>query len=681
MKAYELIKKVLEEKDYTVLKENEWLRLIFLKEGIGDINVENFEKMSEITNLSTLKYVQKTLEILEEEYNSREINETEYSLIEEILCWCEVAKCGSKKIRQEWKEKNFLLDIHNVGSAQIYENFNRGKIPHRRLEYVSTLIKTHGLIGQYLRGEVSIDKNAPIAFVHYPFTDHVKILQVLNKCIIKGVSSKLYDTLKDDINDVISDIMDFNFNNLNVFNRLERLRSKSIDAGENFEDEYVKAVKSLKIDLMLKKLNHFDLWYVESGLSIFRAAEFLKLLAYICENTALDEITDISFGNFMNLYCDHNNKKVINIFKQRMVEKLIKDHDLNSNKMMENKNVSIVLEANPPVLNIKVQFSEIAETFLNFCTKSIGQDALYDKVILMACDEFKIRRDQYDRLYNEDAYLNTMDESLKFKKPLLDYIKGNTIVDIGPAGGSLMDEIEKRHPEKSIIGVDISDNVIEDLKARKKLENHSWKPVKGNAFKLDDIFKNGEVDTFIFSSVLHEIFSYPTLTDKPFNIEAVKAALRSAYKVLPVGGRLIIRDGIMTDSKDTRIIRFRNPGDLEFLKQYILDFKGRPITYTITSPNSVEMDINDAMEFLYTYTWGKESYAQEVQEQFGYFTPKQYMDTVMKCFNGNAKIIKADHFLQDGYEEHLLNRIDFLNTDMVPVKLPDSTFILVVEKI
>jgi len=46
----------------------------------------------------------------------------------------------------------------------------------------------------------------------------------------------------------------------------------------------------------------------------------------------------------------------------------------------------------------------------------------------MACDEFGIRRDQYDRLYNEASYLDTMDESLQFKKPLLDYITGDTVV-------------------------------------------------------------------------------------------------------------------------------------------------------------------------------------------------------------------------------------------------------------
>lgn len=682
MRAYKLIEKVLNEKDYSVLKQNEWLRLLFLKEGTDDINVENFEKISQITNLSTLEYVYKTLCILEEESKVAELTDAEYAIIEDVLCWSEVAKCGSKKIRQEWREKNFLLDIHNVGSSQIYEDFNRGKIPHRWLEYVSTLISTHGLIGQYLRGEVSIYKNSPLAFAHYPYTDHIKILEILNKCIVKAISSDLYDSIKVDIDATISDIIDLEFNALTVYERLERLRSKSIQNGEDFKAGYEETIKSCAgIESLLSNLIHYDFWYVESALSNFRTQDFLKLLAYVLENIDLVQITDISFGSFMNLYCDHEERKVINIFKQRMVEDLIKNHKLNSNTIMENKNVSIVLEVKPPVLNVKVQFSEIAEAFLNFCTKSTGQDALYDKVIFMACDEFGIRRDQYDRLYNEASYLDTMDESLQFKKPLLDYITGDTVVDIGPAGGSLMDAIEEMYPDKEIIGVDVSDNVIEALTARKKKEGHSWSAVKGNAFKLDNIFKVGDVDTFVFSSVLHEIFSYPTLTDQPFNFDAIKTALCSVYKVLPVGGRLIIRDGIMTDSFEKRIIKFKNPNDIEILEQYVKDFKGRKISYSVVGPNCVQMDINDSMEFLYTYTWGKESYAQEVKEQFGYFTPSNYVNFVKECFEGNAKVIKAEHFLQEGYSVHLHEKIDFFDQDMRPVKLPDSTFILVVEKI
>ena len=91
------------------------------------------------------------------------------------------------------------------------------------------------------------------------------------------------------------------------------------------------------------------------------------------------------------------------------------------------------------------------------------------------------------------------------------------------------------------------------------------------------------------------------------------------------------------------------------------------------------MDVNDAMEFLYTYTWGENSYPLEVQEQFGYFTPKEYEQFVYDNLEG-AKIIFSSHFLQEGYEEHLLPKISLYDENYNTVRLPDSTFILIIEK-
>lgn len=685
MRAYELINEVLEKKNYKVLKENEWLRLLFLKEDIGDINVENFDKISKISKHSTLEYVKKTLLILEKEFKHLNLTTLEYELIEEVLCWCEVAKCGSKKIRKQWEDKNFLLSIHNIGSAQIYEEYFRGKKPYKHVQYVSTLIRTHGLIGQYLRGEVSLFASAPLASVAYPEVDNYLVAVILNKCIVSGVSKELYEKLENDINETIKKVFDVDFPEYSTYERLEKLRSKAISNGENFEAAYNEVIQETPgIDIFLNiLLENCDLWYVEAGLSDFGAKEVLKLFGYLGEKLAANkEITDISFGNLMNLYCDHNGKKVINIFKQRIVEKLLKDFYVFTDIPLRNEHVSIELESKPPVLYVNIHFTEIAESFLEFCTKSTGKDELYDKVIFMACDHFGIRRDRYDRLYNEVSYLQTMDASIEHKKVLIPYITGDTVVDIGPAGGSLMDEIERTHPTKNIIGVDISDNVIQELQARKIREEKHWKVLKGNAFYLNEIFKPGEVDTFIFSSVLHELFSYPTLyADNPFNYEAIEKALKSVYNILPVGGRLIIRDGIMTASDDIRLITFKNPEDIKVLEQYVTDFKGRKIEYKLHSkPNTVIMNVNDAMEFLYTYTWGKESYAQEVQEQFGYFTPDEYKAFVTDCFEGNVKFIYTSHFLQEGYSEHLLDKIEFMDENMNPVNLPDSTFILVAEK-
>ena len=91
------------------------------------------------------------------------------------------------------------------------------------------------------------------------------------------------------------------------------------------------------------------------------------------------------------------------------------------------------------------------------------------------------------------------------------------------------------------------------------------------------------------------------------------------------------------------------------------------------------MLVNDAMEFLYTYTWGEDSYPLEVKEQFGYLTPTEYVDLIHKHLP-NSRIIICNAFLQDGYEENLLNKISIYDEDMNTVKLPNSTCIIVIEK-
>lgn len=85
------------------------------------------------------------------------------------------------------------------------------------------------------------------------------------------------------------------------------------------------------------------------------------------------------------------------------------------------------------------------------------------------------------------------------------------------------------------IGIDISSNVIEALERKKQMESHRWHVMKGDALQLDQYVEAGTVDTVIFSSILHELYSYIERDGHRFNTETVAAALRSAFHVLPPG--------------------------------------------------------------------------------------------------------------------------------------------------
>ena len=189
------------------------------------------------------------------------------------------------------------------------------------------------------------------------------------------------------------------------------------------------------------------------------------------------------------------------------------------------------------------------------------------------------------------------------------------------------------------------------------------------------------VDTVIFSSIIHEIFSYTETAEGRFNIDVVKQALKNAYDSLRPGGRIIIRDGIrVSEDKAGDIIkvRFKEKSGLEFFKNFMRDFEGlKDIDDKRISIDEKDMAVSACAdyirEFLYTYTWGQESYSHEVNEQFGYFTIDAYKEFLVSL---GTKLIRADAFLEPGYPQHLKPLVD-----LEPDAYPDSNCILVAEKV
>ena len=384
-----------------------------------------------------------------------------------------------------------------------------------------------------------------------------------------------------------------------------------------------------------------------------------------------------------SIYLDYKGTKTINLFKKRIIEEYLKNievEDILEDNLYLSPHVSYKVKTAKDALVFDFKFSEQAQKLIEFCMVAYISDSLYRKSIYLLYDLFGFRKDQYDRFYNEIEYLNRMNSSLQYKAKILDFIIGTNVLDVGPGGGALLDLIEERDPLLNVYGIDISSNVIDALTKKKKKENKGWNLVKGDALNLDSYFEKASLDTIIYSSIIHELYSYITFEGKKFNINTVIKALKSAYDVLSDNGRIIIRDGIKTEPADMyRIIEFKNIEDIKILDRYCIDFKGRKITYEKVDKNKVKMLVNDAMEFLYTYTWGEDSYPLEVQEQFGYLTPTEYIELIKNNLP-NSNIIMCEAFLQDGYEQNLLNKISIYDENMNVVKLPNSTCIIVIEK-
>ena len=620
--------------DPALLSDNRWLQYIVTAEE-RIVNLERIQSLQQLANSNpVLDYVERTLQVLDGLPLSFWIKET----IEEVLKWSETAKGGSVRQRIAWQEQGISLFAHNVGSAQLYGQHTRNQRQERVL-LTHTLIFTHGLIGQYLRGEVPLAENAPLYHLIergiVSAQEMRDLLLPLNQCIIAAVSPE---------------------------------QPRALDS--------------------LRALEPKALWYVEAALHECTFEEFVKifLLALAAPEMGA-HIRHISFERLMNgMYYDYRGRKHLNVYKKRMIEQALRSltcDDIATGAKPDSPHLDLRIERADGMADsvyVDFVFSPAAERLIEFCIEA-EKMPLYERAILMLFDLFELRRDAYDRFHNEEAYLSDMNGSADYKQVILDYVTGSRVIDIGPGGGVMLDLFEERLPEAEAIGIDISQNVIEALERKKMLENRRWHVMKGDALDLKRFVAPQSIDTVIFSSILHELYSYIEYEGQQFNPKTIAAALRSAFDVLSPGGRIIIRDGIMSEPEEQmRIIRFRNADGLPWLERYAKDFAGRRISVERLSPFEAKLPINDAMEFLYTYTWGPEAYVHEVQEQFGYFTPTQYAEFIQRTLGERAAILRCDHYLQDGYTEALAPKISLLNERGEPVRLPDSTCLIVIEK-
>ncbi|MGX2958644.1 class I SAM-dependent methyltransferase [Peribacillus sp. JNUCC 23] len=653
-----------------------WLNYLIDAEEIHQ-NYENITSIKELSTHSVIKYVQRTLQILEE-LKSPFLSEEMYWQLATVLSYCEVAKGGTAEQRNKWVEKGYNIFVHNEGSADIFLHDYTGY--DKPLLY--ELIKTHGLLGQCLRGESRLITHRGLVKVfknYYSTMEAKKMLLHLNHCVIGGVSNELWLKLQGDIEASIDRMFHKQDNQDEFESRVDKLTSSFQETYQE-KMELIDGQGSDKVKMFLADK---DLWYVEPSMHDFSFVDFWTILVMASEDLKKFSVRHINFEKLMQqLHYDYQGAKHNNIYRKRIIEKYLNEFRINRRPDTTHVNFNIEINESLQIAFVSFEFSAVGESLIQFCVEAEKVDMMHSRATVLLFDFFGLRRDAYDRFHNESTYLAHMNSAADDKRIILDYIKGDTILDVGPGGGVLLDMLEKETVNKEIIGIDLSENVIESLKKKKKEKAHSWDVIKGDALKLIDIFKPNTLDTIIYSSILHELFSYVEYEGKKFNHDVIKQALNSAFTVLKPGGRIIIRDGIMTESKNlSRIIRFKDGNGMKFLQQYAKDFQGREMNYQVLAKDTVKMKINDSMEFLYTYTWGEDSYAHEVQEQFGYFTPEEYKNFVHGLFGNKVKIIQFKHYLQGGYPSNLHSKIDYEDEDGNSVTLPDSTCLMVIEKV
>lgn len=647
-----------------LLATEEWLRLLYYTEHRG-VNPERVPSMEQRSGRETLSYVLRTLTLLSECAASYGLTPEEYKTVETVLRWSEVSKGGTVRDREEWRRCGYPLDVHNRASAEIYlrevlsgteENADQTE---SRAQAVADLIRTHGLIGQALRGEVRVASNAPLLTLKDVFGEASlrRIVLCLNHCIIGGVSRSLWEKVGSRALALCERILKGDLTEFPDEERLRMLDERLAEADEELRDMFVNRV-----------FPKYEVWYYQAAF----AEVSLPMVKWFLSKTLgilSDGVEVISFKPIADsLYYDYEGRKHLNVYKERILEAYMRDASVGY--------VEVCAERVGSAVMASFRFLPVCEKLIDFCVEAERSGLLsFEKSITVLYDMFGFRRDGFDRLNNESKYLETMnDTEASTKNSIIDYTVGSRVVDVGSGGGVLLDLLESHFPEKEIIGTDISENVIEVLLSKKKSEGHRWTVLRHNY--VDGVFPE-PVDCILFSSILHEVFSYTETDAGRFQIESVKKALRNAYDSLRPGGRIIIRDGVRTGGNNTLSVTFKDPEGLSFFRNFVQDFKGlsdiEDKRIQIDEDTQTVSGVTDYMrEFLYTYTWGRQSYAHEVQEQFGYFTIEEFREFFESI---GAKLIRCEAFLEPGYPLHLSPKVS-----LTPDRYPDSNCIVVAEK-
>ena len=215
------------------------------------------------------------------------------------------------------------------------------------------------------------------------------------------------------------------------------------------------------------------------------------------------------------------------------------------------------------------------------------------------------------------SYGAQMDASLVQKvEDLVPWVLPPRIVDKGCGTGKLLVELSRRFPGASLVGVDLSREFL-----RRSDENTyaggDVQLIPGDA--AEQLLPDGCADTIIFSSIVHEIYSY-----SGYDRDRVRHALAAAARELAPGGRILVRDGVSPGPAPVELTLLDEPTAATFAR-FAREFKhGQGAAHEwLENGRRVRISAHLANEFLckkdYAANW-----AIEVHEEYGAFTVDEW---------------------------------------------------------
>jgi SAM-dependent methyltransferase len=345
-----------------------------------------------------------------------------------------------------------------------------------------------------------------------------------------------------------------------------------------------------------------------------------------------------------------------------------------------------------------------------------------EKIVLWQCCMRSIQA-AHNQDRDESKYFRDMDASMQVKWQIIypeveAYLQKNSgpfkICDVGTGTGALAAKLvqtlaSSKYRDFKVIGTDIIESYVKQ--AQETYDNLSsslrfkYRTADQSCVNLVNKNTGAEkkgADIIIFSSVLHEVYSYSPLGD---DSNAVKNALKKAYESLAFGGKIIIRDfiGIPADQKGKKVILKQHIADMKMgtfngfereinCQNFATDFKSiranfnnfrediqcKEMAECEEGYKCYETNMATAYEFIFRKDYD-DSYGAELNERYGFIT-----STEIECMLKDIgfKITKFELSLNSWVKQNRLNNKVSLReiTSDELIAFPDYQMFLVAER-
>jgi len=214
-----------------------------------------------------------------------------------------------------------------------------------------------------------------------------------------------------------------------------------------------------------------------------------------------------------------------------------------------------------------------------------------------------------------DNYLGDMEKNMQNKlvsiKP---HISAETklIIDVGVGSGLLTYHIAMAFPEKDVIGIDKNPEFVKHAQETYRADNLEY-VCDDVVHLMNDFNATGSETTMIFSSVMHEIYSYGS------GLTSVEHILKNCN-----AHRIIIRDFVAPSSPDMHIVMHHMRDDAtKSFHDFAKEFRHFPILCTNMKALGPHYIYDTNLRSVYEYIYRKDfikNWEYELQEQYGFWS-------------------------------------------------------------